>query len=604
MGKNGGQIISTTNDAVIRTMFKTLLPAQILATATNSLGSIVNTFLVGNHLNAEALTALGLIVPLNALLGAVSTIISGGARIMCGDSLGRGDEEGQRKIFSSSMIVLIAVGIVLSVLGLLFGKELAVLFGATGEFVSITALYIKGLVPGFLPALLIPCLMIFLQMKNDSSFSLVVSVLLAVFSLAFGLLNLYGMNGGVLGMGIADSGAKWIVLIIIFIRFKTRKIEKLTWKTLSSKQLLRLVWIGLPTSLATILYALRNSSLNHIALRFIGNEAVSALAILNSSMGPVDAVNIGVGTTCLMMSSLYLGMKDRLGVKTVLSLTLKVGLLLTLVKFVLIVSIAKPLACLFGAQGGLGDITAGLIRAYAFTFVPNIILISFVSVHQCLNRIKLISVFYVFSALLIPVGFARFFAPLLKMNAINWCYAISEVLSIIFFYVIGFCMGGRSLRIDEMVGIPDDVGQNINFSVSNVDEVVQASSKAIDFCKENGIDKRRSYYCGLCLEEIAANSVEHGFAHSKEKKGWNHQRKLSVDIFLHIDEGNILLRICDNCTQFNPLKFVDVTDDASKDKYLGIQLVRHAAEEFNYQSTFGQNMISILWKEKAQDQNE
>ncbi|MDY6400211.1 MAG: hypothetical protein SPL10_02790 [Synergistales bacterium] len=35
------------------------------------------------------------------------------------------------------------------------------------------------------------------------------------------------------------------------------------------------------------------------------------------------------------------------------------------------------------------------------------------------------------------------------------------------------------------------------------EEVINISEKIIDFCSEHGIDKRRSYYTGLAIEEMS-----------------------------------------------------------------------------------------------------
>ena len=585
------------SDNVIHAAFRALLPAQILATAASSLGSMVNGLLVGNYLSEISLAALGFVTPLVAILSTVSTVVSGGARIVSGKSMGRGDIEQQRRVYNSSVSSLAIAGIVFSVLAFVLNRPIAMLAGAVGETIEPTARYVRGLSIGIIPTLLVPALMVFLQLRNDSGFALFATVLLAGLTLVFGLINLSVLQGGMFGMGLSVTLSQWVVFAVIVLRFRVREPSREKRVRLTRGDLLRMLYLGLPTALSALLYALRNSVLNNIAQSFFGSEAVASLAILTSAGGVFDAVNVGVGTVCLTLCALYYGMHDREGMKAVIRTTLRSGLILAMAKVVFLMLFASPLAAIFGAQGSLRDSSASLLRLYSLCMPLNIIMLCFVSAHQCMGRIKLVSIFYVFNAVLLPLGFARFFVRVIGVYSIYLCYSVAEIISIGLFYVIGYVMGGRSLAIQDMIALPENEGKYLNFSVRTPEEVVRVSERIMAYCAENGVDERRSNFCGLCVEEIACNAVGHGFMHSLRKK------HLSVDIFLSIFHGNIELRVIDNCAKFNPLERLaaDSGDDPAKN--IGIRIVRALADEFTYQTTFGQNFVGIDWKapEKTAD---
>ncbi len=72
-----------------------------------------------------------------------------------------------------------------------------------------------------------------------------------------------------------------------------------------------------------------------------------------------------------------------------------------------------------------------------------------------------------------------------------------------------------------------------------MEEVINISREVQKFCREKGLDEKRSYYASLFLEEMAGNVIEHGF--TKDKK------KHTVDIRVIHKKEEVLLRIKDDC---------------------------------------------------------
>ena len=136
--------------------------------------------------------------------------------------------------------------------------------------------------------------------------------------------------------------------------------------------------------------------------------------------------------------------------------------------------------------------------------------------------------------------------------------------------------------------IPDDFGapenERMDISVKNIDEVVTIAHKVQNFCRERGIDDRRSYLAGLAMEEMAGNIVEHGFV--KDKK--NH----TIDVRVVHKDGDIILRIKDDCVAFNPADRTDVVkDDITRN--IGIRMVFKIAKQVQHQSVLGLNVLTV-----------
>ena len=71
-----------------RTMFR-LLPIQTLMAAVGAVNGFVSSYFASNFVSVDAVGAIGIFGPLSMLVGAVSTMLVGGAVILCGRYIGK-----------------------------------------------------------------------------------------------------------------------------------------------------------------------------------------------------------------------------------------------------------------------------------------------------------------------------------------------------------------------------------------------------------------------------------------------------------------------------------------------------------------------------------
>ena len=573
----------------ISEMFWGLFPAQFLSNATASLCNVINGIIVGNFLSASAIVALGFISPLTSLLAAISSIVSGGARIVSGKLIGRGEAKKIKEIYTNSLIALLIIGVLLTMICFLFSNSIASLLGAKADSIIETSIYIKGLSIGIIPTLIVPSLMIFLQMINDSTLSFVSVIVLTIFNLLFSLINVLVVDGGVFGMGLSTSLSQLMAMIFLFICvYKRKDILSFEGKSTSAKTILNILKIGSPAAIASILYPIRNIVFNSEALLIAGTDAVSALAIMNSTAGVFDAVNIAVGSVAVALASVFTGEKDSQSLKILFKTILKYGLILAFIKIVIIVLFSKQLTILFGGVNEVIDMCYELYIFYGICMPINIITLSLLGPIQSFEKVTFVNVLYLFNAIIVPIGTVFLLKSVIGVRAIFIAYALAEVVTIMIIYLTPCLKAKRLLfkfedifEIDKNIEISDC----LNISVRSLDEVVSISNEVEKFCLAHNIDARRSKMSGLCLEEVAGNVVEHGFTKSKKKN-------LAIDIYATVIDDKVVLRIRDNAPNFDPQKKLgEVVDDPCKN--IGIRLVSKIAKQMNYQNYFGMNVLSI-----------
>ncbi len=142
-------------------------------------------------------------------------------------------------------------------------------------------------------------------------------------------------------------------------------------------------------------------------------------------------------------------------------------------------------------------------------------------------------------------------------------------------------------KLEDLLVFSKDFGvvetERLDISVRTIEDAMAVSQQVIDLCTNRGIDPRRAYYAGLCMEEMAGNVVLHGF--TKDKK------KHSLDIRVSHTGDDIILRLRDNCISFNPAERAGSREAEDGIKDIGIRLAYNIAKDFQYQNLLGLNVL-------------
>ncbi|MBQ6335009.1 MAG: ATP-binding protein [Erysipelotrichaceae bacterium] len=573
----------------IRELFLRLLPVQIFLAIASGLSGIVNGLIVGNLLSDTAMSALGLTNPLTNLLGALSGIISGGAGILCGKYMGRGDARKVNTVFSNAIIATVSFGVVLSLFLFVGATPIGRLCGANDLTINDTVLFIRGISFGVLPLLLMPCLMTFLQMCNKAIISLSATILLAVCNTLYALFAIKVVGGGVFAVAFASSmGTLTTSLFMIIYLLIKKDLVKFDLKDYDLPMIKEMVVLGSPGSLAGVMYSIRNVFINSNASLVGGIPAINALAIMGSCDCFFDCLNVGVGNCLSMLASVFIGEKDARSLKDLMKTAISIGLLQCIFKVCFAIFLGKGIAIMFGAQGEAINTTWLLLVFYNLASPFNIFTLTFMGVYQALGRVKFCNMLYPVNCLIVPSICCFILSRFMGIKIIFACYMLAEIVTLICMYAVA-CKkkNGLAKNLDDMLYLDDqlDAASKYSISIKEIPEVVNVAQRVQDYCLANGIDKRRSMLAGLCMEEMAGNIVEHGF----KKDSKSH----SIDVFACVEDNEVQLRLRDNCVPFDPHSKLQMYENDDPVKNVGIKLVSRIAKEMNYQTTFGMNVLNI-----------
>ena len=117
-----------------------------------SIYSVVDGIFVSNFVGKTPFAAINLMMPLLMVLGAVGFMLGTGGSALVAKTLGEGKPVKANRIFSMIIYVLIAFSATLTVVGLIFLSDIALLLGADEAMQGYCVSYCSVLLP-ILPAL-------------------------------------------------------------------------------------------------------------------------------------------------------------------------------------------------------------------------------------------------------------------------------------------------------------------------------------------------------------------------------------------------------------------------------------------------------------------
>ena len=584
--------MKTKNKTIIEKTFFALLPVQIVMITVTSLNSIIDGVIASNFVSTTALAAIALFLPVLRILDTVNTIFLGGSQILCGRHIGRNQVQKAVSVYSTDILFIVLFGLMTSFLCILFGKPIASLFVNDPTLLSELSDYIYGFAFGIVPMLLIAQFTAFLQMERQEKRTYIGMTVLIVLNVSLDILFVTVLGMGMFGLGLATTVSN-LVFLMILVSYYFTKMPAIRFdrRELNAGEIGNIIRVGFPGAVNQLGQTIRSILLNMIMLAYVGNEGVSAFGAVYSFGCVYWAVSGGVSTAVRILSSIYVGEEDRVGLRTIMKTALKKGTLLVCLVAAICIGLSPLFTRIFYGPdaGAVYDMTLAGFLLFPLTMPFSCICCVFSSYYQCLGRMKAVNILMFFDGLFGVILFSCLFAPVLGMNGIWLAHIVSGLLPmlVILLYTIRFCKH-RPRCFSDLLVLSDEFGvsesDRLNISVNNMQDVVDLSESVIAFGKEHGIDEHRSMLSGLCIEEMTGNIIQHGFDGRKD---------YNIDVHVVYKDNGLLIRIKDNCKTFNPTEVQNLLDPEDLTQGIGLRLVTQAAKTMSYNNCLGINILTI-----------
>ena len=586
-----GQISS--DHKLLTGLFFRLLPFQVLLIVISAVNGIVDSLYASNMIGKEAMSAIGLFGPLNHFLYAMTIMFVSGSQMLYGRYLAK-DREKISGLFTVNIVVSAGLALLTSAL-----LAIGAATGATRVLVnqepdlSMLNDYILGQAIG-IPALVLgQQLFAFLSLENQTRRTMAASITCFVVNAVLDHLFIAVFRMGTFGLGLSSSLASWACLAVLAVWYLRGKSEwKFSLRECRWGDALKIARLGYPGALSRFVETFRCLIVNFLVLSYVGSVGLSAFAASNSLLAVIWAVPFGMLAVARMLFSISIGEEDRRSLIDVMRIVMTKGMLVMAVIVALLIIFAEPLTRLFYQDPAdpVFHMTVMGFRILPLCMLPAMWSLHYAGYAQTMEKKAMSIVLPIVDGLVGVVLFSFILIPSLKMNGLYISNVLNGFLCAAVIAAGAWIALKRFPRtLEEQMAIPESFGaaddDRLDITVRSMDKVVDVSRQVIEFCENRGVDKRRSFLAGLCMEEMAGNIVTHGFGKDEKKH--------SVDIRVIHKEDDVILRIRDNCAAFNPSEHAKLMDPGDMGKNVGIRLVYSMASSVSYQNLLGMNVLTM-----------
>ena len=584
-----GQEEGKKKDYLIAKALHQFMWASILASVASQIAITTDAIVVSQFIGPEAISAVNLTMPVVIFFNFLMMLFGMGGSVLVARSLGERDAQTTNKIFSSTLIGLIIVGVFFSALLLIFSPQVAsFITNDTPVVYTLSLRYLRIMLLGTTTTILFMTITNFI--KTDGNPQLVMKAVLvsSVVNLILDILFIAVLKTGIEGSAWASIIGSVTALLLCSRHFRSAN-NSYHWQ-LEFKQchqyILKGVMMGFPMGINTLLLGISIYAINNIILSNLGTDGIFAWAICFQLFIILQMVLSGIATSIYSIGGLLIGEKDIVGLRLLTNKVMKYICLSLLVLTLFVLITPESIGWLFASKNIQSeDMFHNALRIYALLLIPYAIAVVYRILYQILGYWLLSVVMSIvqMGGMILFVGLLAWIRP----EWLWWGFPVSGLVLLAVYWVATCVIHHRNPDAQVMTLLPQAAdAQSLNFSVKYQNEDVQQALEIIStFLESCDIEPATSFQINLCCEELMYNIVTYAVNKDADK------HLFDVHVVCHKETVSVLIK--DDGKPFNPiLKTVSFNEDGDG---LGLALVNTMAD-IKYKFMYNQNVVFLTFK--------
>ncbi len=337
-----------------------------------SLYGIVDGLFISNFAGTSAFAAINYIIPVAMALGAVGFMFGAGGSAIVSQTLGEGNPERAKGIFTGVVIVNAALGLVLSIILFFFIEPVSVLLKATESMLPYCTVYGRIIILGAISFMTQNLFQSFFIVAEKPMLGFIVTVAAGVTNMVLDALFVAVFNWGVAGAAIATVISQVVgsVIPIVYFLRKNNSLLCFTKPIFEFGVILKTITNGSSEFLSNISASLVSMIYNARLLECAGEDGVSAYGVIMYASFIFSAVFIGYSIAMSPVVGYHYGAKNAPELKNVLKKSLVINVSLGLIMAGLSIILARPLSMIFvSADIDLLNLTVSAMRIFSIGFI-------------------------------------------------------------------------------------------------------------------------------------------------------------------------------------------------------------------------------------------
>ncbi len=569
------------NHNLINSKFKEFFFPTLLTAMAGNICIVVDSILVSFFIGVANLSAIQLVSPLITFVNLIYWMIGLGGSILCSVSKAEFDDELSNSYFSVSISSLCMIGIIITILGLVFSKDILGVLCKSQQLLPMVSSFYTAILFEIPFLCYVMSVSYFVRVDGMPNLAFRTILLANIVNLCCDVIFL-----GVFKMGV--DGAAWATVVgyvvgSIFIStyfFKsqrTLKFIKLKVKPFFNK-LKEICKSGFPSSSTQLYFTIKIYIYNILITLFIGEAGIAAFSICDNTTFILYMFLIGASQTMSSLVSVYFKEEDYSSVSYIVKKSLRFALISSIAFSLIIILCPNVMLMLYSVKNpSYVPTVLNALRIFAISFVGVAISFLFTFYSQAIQKNSVSSIVSLLEGLIFPCGFAAILLFIIGENGIWISFAVAEAATILFIFIYSRYLnrktGGEYTGF--FINKHNDDKKVFEYTIEgDVKEAVELAHQVQDYLAENN----SATLVSLAIEEMLVNIIN------------TNENIDAIDVIVRNNEDNILISIKDTGIDFNP-----VIENENLE-FDNISVLNRIADKIDYSRILGLNSTVITIK--------
>ena len=291
-----------SEEKILKLFLRFSLPA-ILGMVVQSLYNIVDRIYIGNipGYGGLAISGIGVVLPINFIIMGFAMLFGIGAGANISIKLGQGKKDDAEKLFGTGYYMLVVSGILISIIGLIFLKDIVNLYGADDQTRIYAEQYLRIILFGNVFNVVSFGLNNIIRAEGNPKVAMYSMLIGAIVNTILDPILIFGFNMGVEGAAIATIFAQFLSFAWTMWYFLSKKsMLRLSKENIrfDKKLVFQIMSIGASPFAMQVAGSIIGIIMNQSLLRYGSSMAIGAYAAINSVITlffmPIFGMNQGL----------------------------------------------------------------------------------------------------------------------------------------------------------------------------------------------------------------------------------------------------------------------------------------------------------------------
>ena len=285
--------------------------ATIASLMVFSLYSIVDGLFVARGVGEYAMSAVNLAVPFMNAMFSIALLFAVGTSTIIAIYLGEGKGENANSLFTQNAVLLFTMGVVLSVLVIVFLEPFSLLLGAEEMTLPYVKDYLLGLAPFAFCFMVSYNMEILVKTDGHPRVALLTVITGCLANCVLDYVAIFILDWGIFGAAVA-TGVSQLLTVILYLRhfMSKRSTFHFTRFRFDFSIYRRLLPIGVSDSLTELCNGVMIFLFNHTILRCIGERGLVSYTIIAYANTLIINTTMGISQGAQPLISFHYGRKD------------------------------------------------------------------------------------------------------------------------------------------------------------------------------------------------------------------------------------------------------------------------------------------------------